>query len=102
MNKKYDNLRWASNNRGAEMGRINEIPYENEVIKLNLVRLPWVDGDYDPKGAYWGCGGRGQNIYWANGISACLKPINIFVRAVTRKDAKEQVREEMPRASFYK
>ena len=38
MNKKYDNLRWASNNRGAEMGRINEIPYENEVIKLNLVR----------------------------------------------------------------
>ena len=101
----------AYSERGADMGRRNNIPDANEPVKLSLVKLKWYDGDYDEGGAYWGYT-KGTNIYWAHGNSLCpseydasplkFKDIDIFVRAVSRDDAKKQVRESMPRASFYR
>ena len=77
---------------GAQMGRIDRIPSDiNTVGRLHLEKLRWVDGDYDEGGCYWGCGGRGQNIYWAYGETQTGQ-VDIFVRAVGRVNAKEEVR----------
>jgi len=92
----------SSSLSGAPMGRHNNIPNANEPSKLHLQKLQWVDSDYDQGGAYWGCGGRGENIYWAWGESVGFQSIDIFVRAISRNDAKEKVRQEMPRAKFYR
>ena len=67
--------------------------------KVSLRRLRWVDGDYDEAGAYWGyCSGTW--IYRAifETADSCE---DIFVRATSREDAKEQVREQLPGARFY-
>lgn len=87
---------------GAPMGRRNYIPTDiNTVGKLHLEKLQWIDGDYDYGGAYWGCGGRGQNIYWAYGDTNA-EQVDVFVRAVGRNQAKEMVREIIANAKFYR
>ena len=78
------------------MGRSNTIPTNIKSAKLYLEKLKWVDGDYDSGGCYWG-GGMGDNIYRAYGDD-----IEIFVRAKSRKEAKEEVREDFEGVTFYR
>lgn len=86
MKRKLEKL---SCKHGSPMGRANHIPEDIETYlltgKLHLVRLKWVDGDYDEGGAYWG--NSGDYIYWAYGETA-TEQIDIFVRATDRNDAK--------------
>ena len=58
-----------------------------------------MDGDYDQGGAYWG-GGSGDFIYRAI-RTAAEEDCELFVRARTRTEAKEEVRETIPNARFY-
>ena len=82
---------------GAQMGRRNTLPANPAaLLKLRLVRLRLVNGDYDAGGAYWGFT-AGTAIYWAYGESA-----DIFVRAADRQDAKERVLQKIPAARFYR
>lgn len=84
---------------GSQMGRRNVLPDDPEAsVKLQLVRLWFVDDDYDQGGAYWG-GGRGtEPLYCAFDEQGT----RIFVRAKHRAEAKEKVREDMPNARFYR
>jgi len=84
---------------GSSMGRRPSRIQSNEPVKVYLRKLRWVDGDYDEQGAYWGyC--SGTNIYWANFDLGDTNE-DIFVRATSRDDAKEQVRESLPNARFF-
>jgi hypothetical protein len=111
MKRKLSN---ASSSRGAQMGRRNIIPdgMLSRFAKLHLVRLKWVDGDYDQGGAYWGGSVRVPDprvktvrgvymaltyIYWAYNDEG----IEIFVRAIDRPAAKSKVRELLPNARFF-
>ena len=88
---------------GAQMGRSNVLPDDkDQSIKLHLVYLPFVDGDYDQGGAYWGYT-QGTRIYCAHaGLDDV--DVRVFVRASAwdRNDAKEKVRELLPNARFYR
>ncbi len=91
---------------GAPLGRQNLIPNPNATVKLHMVKLRWVDGDYSEDGTYWGQT-KGEHIYWARGeyyeeglsqnVDYC-----VFVRAKSRVEAKELVRESVPNARFFK
>jgi hypothetical protein len=45
----------VSSRYGAPMGRRSD-PLEHFEGKVHFARVPFVDGDYDPGGAYWGAG----------------------------------------------
>jgi len=99
MRKVKVQLSSACGRRGSQLGRINTMPYDvTAPIKLTLVRLRWVDGDYDSGGAYWGgiCG----HIYRAAGHDAKGNRVEIFVRAWSRLGAKEKVQIQLPHVSF--
>jgi hypothetical protein len=96
---------------GAKQGRPDNIPQpirELPSAKLHMVRLKWVDGDYDQGGAYWGRGIGDSDIYCAyanlvNPTSGNFFPfLQIFVRAKSRKSAKAQVRGKLPNAKFFR
>lgn len=95
----------AYSERGADMGRRNLLPEQTDPsppIKLRMEKLRWVDGDYDQGGAYWGYNGC-NDVYCAWGEWGIpFKPVQIFVRALTRAEAKTAVREFLPRAKFYR
>lgn len=97
---------------GAQMGRRAYRPSEpNLVVKLRLVRLPFVDGCYDRRGAYWGCP---QNVwcatnrvdaqcgYRADGADGAGQLVEVFVRADDRVEAKANVRLVLTGAQFYR
>jgi len=94
----------ASSRYGASMGRSNYIPLDNtSVRKLHLVKLQWVDGDYDKGGSYWGNSG-GTDIYWAyeNSKESDNDSLaEMFIRAGGRLCAKNQVLKQFPNAKFY-
>jgi len=104
----------VSSRYGAPMGRRDEgSAYEyNMPIKFRLQRLKWVDYDYDEGGAYWGCGGRGQYIYVAEGECDIVAEgecdigdgwkHRLYVRAIGRREAKKDVLERYPNARFYR
>ena len=84
--------------RGAAMGRhtYHNAPKDFDgKIHLRKVRLY---GDYDANGTYWGAT-RGTDIYWyadaAGDIDGC-------VRATSRADARRQVLEHYPFATFFR
>lgn len=93
-------LEKVSTKYGAPMGRRNHINDPDEVIKFYLYPLRWVDGDYDEGGAYWGYV-RGEYIYRAVGWGEEYEN-EIFVRARTRTEAKEKVKEVFRYAMFFK
>jgi hypothetical protein len=98
---KIPKLSNASSARGAQMGRGNTLPADPKApIKLNLEQLRWVDGDYDPGGAYWGYT-DGTNIYRATGESGGVM-VELFARAASRGEAKQNIRSTLPNATFYK
>ena len=88
---------------GSMMGRSNVLPDDPVqrllTCKLRMVRLKWVDGDYDSAGTYWG-GGNGDSIYYATGDCGDVQA-KVFVRAKSRNEAKSLVREFLPRACFF-
>ena len=85
---------------GSQMGRRDTLPDDRTApCKLRLVRLRWVDGDYDAGGAYWGNSG-GTSTYRALGDAGEVRA-EIFVRASSRDDAKAQVRALLPNVRFY-
>ena len=97
--------------RGALMGRPDNIPECVRFlssVKLRLERLKMYDGDcYDAGGCYWGSGNGTTHMYCAwgtllNKISGNpFPPIQIFVRAISRKDAKRLVRDKISNAIFF-
>ena len=82
------------------MGRRALLPENPETAspKLFLRYLPFVDGCYDQGGAYWG---YPQNLYRAACYDAAGNVIEIFTRAGSHREAKQQVRELLPLAHFY-
>ncbi len=88
--------------RGARMGRRDILPDDHEEpVRLRIRALKLVDGCYDEGGAYWG-GPTLENRAWmycAWGDSEEVQ-VQVFVRAISRKQAKEKVREELPNAKF--
>ena len=96
-------LRKACGPYGASMGRADTMP-ENPAapVRLSLVRLRWVDGDYDAGGAYWG-GVAGTWIYRALGDADDGETVaELYVRASSRDDAKRQILARVPGATFYR
>lgn len=94
---------------GSQMGRPDSIPNCIRLlpfVKVRMIKLKWVDGDYDQGGAYWGNNGT-DHVYcaWANvvnPISGSFFPfLQIFTRAISRKDAKSQVRAKLSNAKFF-
>jgi hypothetical protein len=80
----------VSSKYGAPMGRRNNT--QGEPTNLHLRRVPFVDGDYDPGGAYWG---GGQPLYCAWNDDFC-----VFRRATSRDAAKAAITEEFVDVSF--
>jgi hypothetical protein len=96
-------LRRACSQYGASMGRQNTLP-ENPAapVRLSLVRLRWVDGDYDAGGAYWGRV-AGTWIFRALGDADDGETVaELYVRAESREAAKAAIRARVPGASFYR
>lgn len=92
---------------GAGMGRRNRFPPESDgfkktdPIKLRLQRLVLTDGRcYDSGGAYWGAGSAKRG--WIYCAFSDDNTVQVFLRAVTRHDAKMQVRAELPAATFWR
>ena len=88
---------------GAKMGRCDEFPANrNTSCKLRLVKLRWVDGDYDEGVTYWGNTGK-DSLYWAHRPHDFgLSEINVFVRAIGRRSAKDLIKAQLPNARFYR
>ena len=92
---------------GSQTGRQNRIPSDQSpgnLPRLRLQRLPFVDGDYDRWGAYWG-GPATVWIAWTNdgvAFGDSLQRIECFVRANNRTEAKVAVLKSLPAAKFYR
>lgn len=85
----------VSSRFGAPMGRGTTLPKET-TEKLYLQRVPFVDGDYDPGGAYWG-GGQPLWCAWDS------EGDYVFVRAgSSRESAKKEVLDYAPGAKFFR
>ena len=96
-------LRRACSQYGASMGRPDTLPDNPAApVRLSLVRLRWVDGDYDSGGAYWGRV-RGTWIFRALGDADDGETVaEVYVRADSRDAAKEKIRRRVPGATFYR
>lgn len=74
----YENV---SSKYGAPMGRHSDLPQNFDFSKpLHMRRVPFVDGDYDPGGAYWGGGSAlwcvwddEGNVYYSRGSGASVQ-----------------------------
>ncbi|WP_454735407.1 hypothetical protein [Cupriavidus necator] len=87
----------VSSRFGAPMGRRDTHADDREKPRLFLIaRLPWVDGDYDSGGAYWGYAER-ESIYRAVSEDG---EVEMFVRAEHMDEAKYVVLDEGYRATF--
>ena len=98
--KKHDPKGWCGDpKRGAAMGRHSyhpEYEFPNPIsVKLTLRKIPIDSGGYDPNGTYFGWGAP---LYWyANEEHG----IDDMLRALSREDAKQQIRERYPNARFF-
>lgn len=85
---------------GSAMGRKSWRGHDATTpVRCYLRKLKWVGGDYDEQGAYWGYV-SGTNIYWANFDIGDTNE-DIFVRATSREDAKDQIRAQLSAAKFF-
>ncbi len=86
--------------RGAPFGRASWglTEYRTRPTMMYLQRVKFIDGDYDLGGAYWG-GYPSEPLFcaWAEGVDA-----RVFVRAKTRDEAKELVKESFINAKFFR
>lgn len=85
------------------MGRADTLPDDPAApVRLSLVRLRWVDGDYDAGGAYWG-GVPGTWIFRAIGDADDGETVaELYVRASSRAEAKARILRRVPGATFYR
>ena len=75
----------VSSRSGAPMGRrSDEIPVGT---KVHLQRVPFVDGCYDPGGAYWGA----PADLWCAWTNVKTVTLAVYVRAETRDAAKQKL-----------
>ena len=83
----------VSSRYGAPMGRRQD-RLEDFIGKAHLQRVPFVDGDYDKGGAYWGGGPFCDPLFcaWDDEGHVC------YFRAPNREAAKSQV----PILKFYR
>ncbi len=86
---------------GAPMGRRSDhlsalIVEPQEKVTLRRIRLN--SGGYDSGGAYWGIGQ--PLFYWA--VIQDGDESSGFLRARNREDAKRQIVEDQPDATFYR
>jgi len=82
------------------MGRRDETEEAGKVTRLHLQRVPINSQGYDPGGAYWG---TGQPLYVAFDTEADTEYMQeIFFRAWTRNEAKEEAKRIFPNAKFYR
>lgn len=90
----------VSSPRGAPMGRRDSIPADLETVKtLSLSFVPFVDGDYDAGGAYWGGGKDSLPLFCAWGESD-TEQAAIYLRAAGWSSAAEQVKLTFPNATI--
>ncbi len=111
----------VSSKYGAPMGRATEgvSGFETELFvgKLRIQRMRMTCGDYDAGGAYWGGSYRyDEPCMWiVDGVwdfDTCSlvpvprdyqgEPIRLYIRALSRDAAKQQVRATFPNARFYR
>lgn len=91
---------------GAPMGRRDDRGDPAMPYKVHLQVMPMVDGCYDRGGAYWGSGN--STIGWMYRAYSTfedefgLDEIQMFIRAKDRDDAKAQVLDQYPNATFYR
>jgi hypothetical protein len=84
----------VSNKYGAPMGRASS-PVTG---KVHLMRVPFVDGDYDEGGAYWGCAASGGSDLWC-AFNDDSGPH--YFRAASRKQAMAELRATDNELEFY-
>lgn len=109
--------------RGAPMGRCSccEMGAE-DVRRVYLRRVPFVDGAYDQGGAYWGApanlwrayaeveAAEDEQVDEADRINVFDQPTRAgdilvfeqFLRANSRDEAKESLRQQFPNITFYR
>ncbi|MCY1283626.1 hypothetical protein D9M68_940250 [compost metagenome] len=94
----------VSSKYGAPMGRRNRCEMlPDEVGKVYLQRVPFVDGCYDQGGAYWGAPANLWRAYCEMEITEGeIDVFEQFLRAGTREQAKAALRDEFPNISFYR
>jgi hypothetical protein len=80
----------VSSRYGAPMGRRDTHGDRDDSINLIVHHCPFVDGDYDEGGAYWGAG---EPLWRAISQEATVE---FFFRAKDRRTAVEHVREQYP------
>lgn len=90
----------VSSARGAPMGRRDNYVPGVVGAKFYLERMPFVDGDYDCGGAYWG---SGESLWFAKceDPPECDEQLWKFVRARDRESAMFVVRESYEGATFH-
>lgn len=79
----------VSGRYGAPMGRRNTSGDPDHTGRLNLRRVPMIDGDYDGGGAYWGGGGTTLYCAWSPDRS-----IVVYLRANGYRAAVASLRED--------
>lgn len=84
---------------GAPMGRRSD--KLDGVGRVRLQRVPFVDGDYDQGGAYWGGGAGTQPLFCAWGETE-TEQVERYLRARDREDAKAKLLAEYPELKFYR
>ena len=100
---KYPKLSKGYSVRGAQMGRQSTMIEYEQTIKFHLYLMPMSPcGCYDNGGAYWGAGDEKIGWMWhAYGEGERFRN-EMFIRATSREDAKEQVRGIFNKARFYR
>jgi hypothetical protein len=95
-------LSHACSKYGAQMGRRVSIPDDakTQKVKMHMLKLRFVGGDYDQGGAYWGFM-PGQALYQACGETE-TEQVEVFTRAKNRKQAKDKVKTLVPLATFFR
>lgn len=74
---------------GAPMSRLNVGGALSEPTWLNIRRVPFIGGDYDRGGAYWGGGGETLYCVWSSDRSFIR-----YLRAPTTQAVRDAVCEE--------
>lgn len=124
-------LTQVNSERGAPMGRAQRDINNAGAVKLHLERVRLDSGGYDEGGAYWGlrfpierdvlCTPIGHpegappikrrvrvtpaiyRYYWTGNRTQAARPIiEGFLDAISREDAKAQIRKQYPQATFYR
>jgi hypothetical protein len=82
------------------MGRGDTTSDASAPVEFEIVRLRWVDGDYDEGGAYWGRDTASREYIFRAAGESEAGPEEVFLRARTLDDAKAQVLAAYPEATF--